>query len=455
MKKSIRTLFASTLLLGVIGLATSLNAKQNKDIVARATEVDFAGRAATSGSNLYVNGGGTYFNTTGDNTADLAIYCFNSDSDNAWSPRFSYRCYNDYIRVVIPYQNGVSKTWAKFIVCRYNPGMNPESDGWSGVYNQSRDIGFSEMMYYHNTVNITGWDDGNGKLQIGLFSSNKYCGIYSLNHIYLDLSNFTDWESDNAKFGLYFAYPLGNDNSGWSQSYYTGSYTASFLWKVQGQDNDHLYEGVVPNGSNGKALWNMVIAVRFKPEASEPSWNNMNLVWNQTQNLSFNPSNHDSNIIRISSWNEATLLDPEFSISKTTRINFYGQYFLDTVTCSGTGNGDTTTSAMWESVKDAYHKLSDDYQGDVWLTKANKNGTIIQQAMARYDYIVLYKQYDHEDFINRADPSSGADHSISSPVIANNFEDNDRLTLIIILASMMTLSAVALIVLKKYKSRRR
>ena len=75
--------------------------------------------------------------------------------------------------------------------------------------------------------------------------------------------------------------------------------------------------------------------------------------------------------------------------------------------------------------------------------------------MARYDYIVLYKQYNHEDFINRQADGSGANHSISSPIVVNNIKDNDRLILIIVLASMMTISAITLIVLKKYKTRRR
>ena len=199
----------------------------------------------------------------------------------------------------------------------------------------------------------------------------------------------------------------------------------------------------------------MVIAVRFNPNTPYPAWVDNGVVWNKTQDLIFTSNNHNSNIIRINDWNSGELLDQQYSISKETRIGFFGQYFLDTVTCSGTGNTDATTSTMWNNVKAAYNHLARGFQGTVWTTVANVEGTIIQQAMARYDYIVLYKQYNHEDFINRADPNSGADHSSNNQLVINNIDNNEKMTLIIILASIMTLSVITLIVLKKYKTRRR
>ena len=446
MKKSIRTLFASTLLLGVIGLAASLNTKPVTSVKADSVRT-YPGNGR-SGDLLFVNGSG-YFGED-----HLAIYCFNSESDNAWSDKVNYRVEGDTFRVMIPYQNGNSKQWSKFIICKYNKDKDPAYDGWNGVNAQTADLYFSQLSARnHNTMIISGCS-GNTLSVSEMMNVTYYYGIRGENHVYLDLSQFPDWEQNNAKFALFFTYPDFTNESRWSQAYVNGSYQPSFLWKVEGQSNEHLYEGIVPSLSqNGDRIWNMVIAVRYNSIATAPGWDNE---WNRTQDLSFNSTNHQSNIIRVNGWNsDGEILDQQYRIADDTRLGFFGQYFLDTVTCSGTGNSDTTTSTEWNNVKVAYNHLNRVLQGDVWTATADVNGTLVEQAMARYDYIVFYKGYNHEDFINRQADGSGADHSISSPIVVNNIEDNDRLTLIIILASMMTLSAITLIVLKKYKSHRR
>ena len=444
MKKSIRTIFASTLLLGVIGLAASLNTKPVTNV--KADSVRTYPGVGNSCDLLFINGGGNF------NDADLAVYFFNSESDNAWSDKVSYRVEGDTFRVMLPYR--ASNNWSKYIVCKYDRNKNPVNDGWGGVLAQTADLELSALRTYgQNTITISGCS-GTTLSVSEVKGITYYYGIKAESHVYLDLSQFPNWDTDNAKFALFFTYPDYTNESRWSQAYVNGSYQPSFLWKVEGQDNEHLYEGIVPSlSTNGDRIWNMVIAVRYDSTATAPGWDNE---WNRTQDLSFNSTNHQSNIIRVNGWNsDGEILDQQYRINNDTRLGFFGQYFLDTVTCSGTGSSDTTTSTEWNNVKVAYNHLNRVLQGDVWTAIADVNGTLVEQAMARYDYIVFYKGYDHEDFINRQADGSGADHSISSPIVVNNIEDNDRLTLIIILASMMTLSAITLIVLKKYKSHRR
>lgn len=445
MKKCIKTLFASTLLLGAIGLAASINAKLVTNVKADSVRT-YPGNGK-SGDLLFVNGGGQF----GDD--GLAIYCFNSDSDNAWSDKVHYRVSGDTFRVMIPYQNGNAKTWSKYIICKYNKNMDPAIDGWSGKLAQSADLSFSAMSARgHNTIYVSSISGETINIS-EVMGVTDYYGIRGENHVYLDLKNFTDWEQNNAKFALFFTYPDYTNESRWSQAYVNGSYQPSFLWKVEGQDNEHLYEGIVPSlSTNGDRIWNMVIAVRYDSTATEPGWNNK---WNQTQDLTFNSTNHQSNIINITDWGSGEILDQQYRINNDTRLGFFGQYFLDTVTCSGTGNSDATTSTEWNNVKVAYNHLNRVLQGDVWTATADVNGTLVEQAMARYDYIVFYKQYNHEDFINRQSEGSGRSLTINSPIVVNNIGDNDRLILIIVLASLMTISAFALIILKKYKSRRR
>ena len=401
-------------------------------------------RNGQSGTIMLVNGNSTYFNT---GEADLAIYCWNS-TESAWSEKVSYRCFGDYLRVMIPYKDGVSKTWSKFVVCRYDPNKNPATDGFDGRFNQSEDLDFSDFYQSQNTINVIGYNDGKLVTQR---NATYYCGIRGENHIYLDLSDYLGWEDYNAKFAIYFAYPNSTNQDAWSQAYVNGSYQPSFLWKVEGQDNPHLYEGIVPNKMQyGTNIWNLVIAVRFDPVATEPGWNN---VWNQTQNLSFNSNNHTANIIHIEDSNRG-----EFeanSISRADRVSYFGRYFLNTVTCSGTGSSDATTSTEWNNVKTAYNHLTKNYQGDVWTTTADEEGTLIQQAMARYDYIVLYKHYQHEDFINRAESPNKTEYSSPLSLVDNSINSSDYMTVILIISIIMSASVITLIVLKKYKSRKR
>ena len=396
-------------------------------------------RGGGSGQVLYVNGSGTYFNS---DQADLAVYCYNN-SGSAWSDKVSYRCFGDMLRVMLPYKNGQAQTWSHYIVCRYNPNMDPASNGFDGVYNQTDDIPFSSMQYGHNTVNITGYNGNKLNYQ---FSSNNYYGVRGENHVYLDLSSFTNWEEAGAKFAIYFAYPNSTNESRWSQSNSSGGYYSSFMWKVNGQDNDHLYEGIVPNIYQGNSynLWNMVIAVRFNPEASQPDWN---YKYNQTQNLSFNSSNHNANMIRITDWDYGEL-DATNSISSATRLEFFGRYFLNTVTCSGTGASDATTSEMWNNVKNEYiNHISRPFQGDIWLAESGGD-SLLSQAITRYDYIVFYKQYDHEDFINRLESENVTQYSSLQPFISDKRDHNSILLVVVMLVS---LSSMGLIIVLKHK----
>lgn len=400
-----------------------------------------------SGNILLVNGSGTYFKS---GEADCAVYFFNSESDNQWSEKCNYRISGDTIRVMVPYKNGTAKTWSKLIVCRYNPALDPLINGWDGVYNQTEDIQFSSFLYNQNTVNITGYKDS-GKLNHSLYYF-EYHGIRGNNHMYLDLSTFTDWEQGGAKFAIYFAYPEWGDSKDWSLGNSSEGYHLSFCWKVNGQSgNDHLYECIVP-GTN--RVWNLVIAVRFNPIQGEPGWYNM---WNQTQDLHFTSSNHNANMIRVTDWDNSAYLDADNIISKESRVDFYGKYFLDNVTCSGSGASDATTTAMWNTVKDEYvNHLSTTFQGDVWKAKGDKESEkVIEQAMARYDYIVFYKEYDHEDFIGRDDSPNKTEYSSLVSPIENNIDKQQQVWPVAIVAFVIAMGGLSTLLIIKVRKNKR
>ena len=429
----------SVLACGLVGLLTS----HKENVKVNAAETQTYPRNGQSGTVMFVNGKSTYFNT---GEANLAIYCFNSDTDNAWSESYSYRVSGDLIRAMIPYQNGNAKTWSNFIICRYNPDLDPRESGWGGVYNQTKNLSFSSFMYAQNTIEISGYKDKE-LLVNDVKASYTYYGISNSQnqYMYLDLSGFTDWEIAGAKFGIWFFNPSSGNANMWGESNSSEGRHYSLCWKVEGQDNPHLYECLVPG--NG-TIWNSVQAVRFDSVVDAPDWDHE---WNKTQVLTFNSSNQTKNMIRVNDWGEGQI-DTNV-ISRESRVDFYGRYFMNTVSCSGDGSSDITTSEMWEKVKYEYvNHLSTAYQGDVWTTVADKSteASQVAQAMARYDYIVLYKKYSHEDFINRKD-SPNATQYANAYTFDNIGESSDMMIIVASILSASVLSMTLLIILKKKK----
>lgn len=441
MKNLFKKLFLSTILFAVAGAGFAF-ASTSKSVDVQAASTGTFPRSG-SGTLMFVNGNGHFKQ----GEADLAIYCFNSTSDNAWSDRSSYRVSGDTIRIMVPYQGGIQKQWAKFIVCRYNPNMNPQTDGWAGVYNQSADLEFSGFIQDQNTVTVTGYDGD--KLAIATMRSvTTYYGINPKihRHMYLDLSGFQGWEDGGAKFAIYFGGRHFTNETSWGLSNSVDGFYQSFCWKVNGQDNDHLYECMVPGPDT--TVWNMVIAVRINPEATGP---NFDQKWNQTQDLKFVADNQNANMIRITDWNSGEI-DSVNIISRESRVSFYGKYFTDTVACSGSGDSDATTSEMWDKVKWEYiNHLHTELQGDVWTTTADKGGNAIEQAMARYDYITLYKKYSHEDFINRAESPNKTYYQIT-PVVPEA-DNNISIVVIVMVAAVSLIGVSTLLVIKKTRRR--
>ena len=373
---------------------------------------------------------------------DIAVYCWNG-SGSAWTKG---SVMGGYRRIVLPSLNGSSTTWSQFIVCRYDPSKNPFVDGSSGIWEQTEDIYFSSFIQAQNTVILTGRDGGKMTHNMNAVYLN---GIAGERHMYLDLSSFTSWEEGNAKFAIYFAYPQSGNAERWSTKYSAASsYEEAFCWKVNGQDNDHLYECIVPNTfSSGSTIWSLVIAVRYNPVAGAPSWND---VWNQSNDIVFTNENHDANMIRITDWNSG-YVDKDNVISMASRADFYGQYFLDTVKCSETGATDATTSAQWQAVKDEYdNHLSRLAQGEVWKAKPDEEGSLVEQAVLRYDYIVFFKGYSHADFMNRAEsPNKG--FSSGAYNVQTSSGSMTNLIILVTFASMAVLAGAMMV----YAAKRR
>lgn len=267
----------------------------------------------------------------------------------------------------------------------------------------------------------------------------EFNGIKSGSHMYLNTTDLTDWEQSNAKFGICFGKSNVNKADGWSSQYNTAhtSLSQTFCWKVQGSGDSHLYECIVPQYNGQDVYWSMVIGVRFNSSATSLGWSN---VWNQTGDQFYNGDDGDCNMLWVNAasggaWSGGGYIRSDKTISDDTRAGYYGTYFLNQITCSGSGSI-TSSSSNWTNVKNEYKQhLSTAVEGKVWTAVGASTGSDLVKAMYRYDYIVFHKCYSgYDDFINRATSSgkSFSNPNVMSLLFAKNI--NTSLILVVIIS---------------------
>ena len=100
-----------------------------------------------------------------------------------------------------------------------------------------------------------------------------------------------------------------------------------------------------------------------------------------------------------------------YELVASTKISITGQNtaeafattFLASMTCDSTGATAPVFTKTWAELKTAYQALPGEEQDILEFASANENGTTIEQAMARYNYLVA--KYGYENFISRTIPS--------------------------------------------------
>ncbi len=95
-------------------------------------------------------------------------------------------------------------------------------------------------------------------------------------------------------------------------------------------------------------------------------------------------------------------------------------------------------------------KTDDSRIVSVW-NRTHAKTTLLAQAIKRYDYIVLYKKSNHEDFINRKDSPKKTETFDSLYLNMEEKKVNSAAIIIIISASILTLATFSLLVLKLKK----
>lgn len=336
-----------------------------------------------------------------------AVYFWGDGDVNGWSDKYveEYPLYDttDSTHIVdVPLG-----TWTNYKCVRVNPAKcpsKPSGDCWGA------DVNWGESGNYTFGANNT--------LQPLIGGGYAYDTAWKFEagqQVYLDL-NGQGWTSDDAHINVH----IWGNTAG-------GAITDLEMHNVHGWDNDnnHLYEFTVP----GSGYWSNIIFYRSSASAGG-KW------YNQTADLSGDSSN---NVFKLTSYTGGSW---NWNMSNDDRAECYGTYFLEQITCSGSGSI-TSTSTNWTNVSNEYDALSETIQGIVWTSEAAESGTDLEEAMYRYDYIVLYKKYSgYNDFINRKDSPEKAfsGRYISFGILGNS--ENMNSLLIIVITSALAVSAV-------------
>lgn len=117
----------------------------------------------------------------------------------------------------------------------------------------------------------------------------------------------------------------------------------------------------------------------------------------------------------------------------------------------GVTDNKSKLETVWETLVDSSHygALTSEQIENLVDCEASETGTTVQQAMARYDYLVV--KYELDNFISDRTPSVGA---VTQPTISNNNNINSSMSIIVVAVIAITsLSAIGvLLVIKRRKS---
>ena len=110
----------------------------------------------------------------------------------------------------------------------------------------------------------------------------------------------------------------------------------------------------------------------------------------------------------------------------------FSQLFLSSMTCNAQGTSAPTfaTGISWNQFSKIYSKLDFALQSVLETATANENGTIIEQAVARYDY--LLNKYGTDNYVNFLSREAGS----SSKVLGKIVVTNNAVLLLVVMATL-------------------
>lgn len=121
----------------------------------------------------------------------------------------------------------------------------------------------------------------------------------------------------------------------------------------------------------------------------------------------------------------------------------YASDFLTEIACDPTGVNapDYGANYSWNDFKAIYQAMDTNQKQLLEESESDENGTIIERAIARYEYIVW--KYQIEDFLNRNVPQGSGRLNVSTS------SSNNMITIVIAAASVVSLIGIGLLLTKK------
>ena len=163
-------------------------------------------------------------------------------------------------------------------------------------------------------------------------------------------------------------------------------------------------------------------------------------------------SSFSSNLFHIDC-NSKTITSHE-NISSESIYNSFGRYFLSMCPCSG--RGDETDreniSSSWTRIQNEKIFTDNKIPAELksyFASYDSFDGSDFALAIERYDYILFYKKYELDDFLNRSNlvGERYKSHNVAQFI----YQKEDTQTLIIIIASSISLISITTLIVVMIK----
>ena len=135
----------------------------------------------------------------------------------------------------------------------------------------------------------------------------------------------------------------------------------------------------------------------------------------------------------------------DFVSHDTLAPNAFSQLFLSSLICNAQGTSAPTLAAgiSWEQLAKVFYKIDSSLQAIIENASANENGSIIEQAAARYDYVL--NKYGVDTYFNFLSREIGS----SSKVLGKMVVTNNAVLLLVVMATLGTFTFAAWFIHKK------
>ncbi len=134
----------------------------------------------------------------------------------------------------------------------------------------------------------------------------------------------------------------------------------------------------------------------------------------------------------------------QFELSDSVTAATFAQEFLNNMTCDATGASAPTFASgyTWADFQVTFSQLPSSEKTTLQNASANESGTVVEQAMARYDYVVA--KYSYNNFINRV-------ISNSANRMSGIIDNNSVVMITVVMGLLATTSFAAFYMLRKKK----